>query len=58
MYDAINPDPLNPRLILVDSESVYISEDILDFAAQRGYKIDFIAPRDKHAGVHLREWSA
>ena len=34
----------------MDSESAYTSEDVLDFAAQRGYKIEFTAPRDKHAG--------
>ena len=50
VYDAANPDPLNPRFIRMDSESAYTSEDVLDFAAQRGYKIEFTAPRDKHAG--------
>ena len=49
VYDAANPDPLNPRFIRMDSESACTSEDVLDFAAQRGYKIEFTAPRDKHA---------
>ena len=50
VYDAANPDPLNPRFIRMDSEAAYTSEDVLEFVAQRGYKIEFTAPRDKHAG--------
>ena len=50
VYDAANPNPLNPRFIRMDSEAMYTSEDVLEFVAQRGYKIEFAAPRDKHAG--------
>ena len=34
----------------MDSEAAYTSEDVLEFVAQGGYKIEFTAPRDKHAG--------
>ena len=30
VYDAANPDPLNPRFIRMDSESAYTSEDVGD----------------------------
>ena len=50
VYDAANPDPLNPRFIRMDSEAAYTSEDVLEFVAQGGYKIEFTAPRDKQAG--------
>ena len=50
VYDAANPDPLYPRFIRMDSEAAYTSEDFLELVAQRGYKIEFTAPRDKHAG--------
>ena len=50
VYDAANPDPLNPRFIRLDSESAYTSGDFLKFVAQRGYKIEFTATMDEHAG--------
>ena len=34
----------------MDSEAAYTSEAVLEFVAQRGYRIEFTAPRDKHAG--------
>ena len=44
------PDPLNPRFIRMDPESVYTSAGVLSFFSERGYVLERTAPRDKHAG--------
>ena len=50
VYDHTDPRSFNTRFIRMDPESAYKSEDVLRFAAERGYKIEHTAPRDKHAG--------
>ena len=50
VYDSTIPGSSNARFIRMDPESAYKSETVLRFAAERGYKIEHTAPRDKHAG--------
>ena len=50
VFDHKNPDKLNPRFILMDSETSHKSANVLSFLAERGYQIEFTPPRDKHAG--------